>query len=440
MAIKYTFLYFIIFSLAIVLSSSKQKFLSPLEIQREQNPLSFLDEALDSSLSKSNKTSGGSTVNIKCLFSKDYNIYSLQGLTKKNSDYKIKDLVNEEGDGEIIFNFCRNTLIDDAVFIRNGTNGTVKLTGPVEGTDTDANQWHETDDGILIEFIEGEECHEDNVLAKYQVSLDIICDSDVDDDEFLKNINFTNTGSKCKYNIQMRSIYGCSLKQFYLLLKLLKDYNVPFSIFMFLVGIGLCFFGYRFVKYTIIFICGVIGCYVITALVLSLFPDFIQTEGYLFLCLFVCFVLGCVAGYFLKDDIRSAIFLFGAFLGYCSATFVYQIVQNYVEFDPEILYYVCIGVCVVAGALLGWKLSEQIIILGSSILGGYFMMRAVSLVAGNYLDETYVIDLIKNKEWDQLKDERNGWIYAYLGSWIILSIAGIFVQCKNYKKTKSNKI
>ena len=177
-------------------------------------------------------------------------------------------------------------------------------------------------------------------------------------------------------------------------------------------------------------ICGFIGCYAITAAILNFFPNFITTELWLLVCLLVCFVLGCILGWFLKDEIKFSVLISGGFLGYSCATFVYQIVQNYVEFDPQILYYACVGVCIVVGALLGWFLTDPILIIGTSVFGGYLAMRGVSLVAGNYLDEGYIIDLIKNKEWEQLKEIRDGWTYAYLGSWVILAIAGIFIQCK----------
>ena len=87
----------------------------------------------------------------------------------------------------------------------------------------------------------------------------------------------------------------------------------------------------------------------------------------------------------------------GGFLGFSLATFLYQIVQNYVNWNPQILYYVCIGVCVLVGAGIGFWLAEPVLILGLSVFGGYLAMRGVSLVAGNYLDEGLVIDLIKNK-------------------------------------------
>ena len=53
---------------------------------------------------------------------------------------------------------------------------------------------------------------------------------------------------------------------------------------------------------------------------------------------------------------------------------------------------------------------------------------------GNYLDEAYIIDLIKNKEFEQLKEMRDGWTYAYLGGWILISTLGIYWQCRNKSK------
>ena len=66
-------------------------------------------------------------------------------------------------------------------------------------------------------------------------------------------------------------------------------------------------------------------------------------------------------------------------------------------------------------------------------------MRGVSLVAGNYLDESMTIDLIKAQEWEQLAELRTAWVYAYLGSWLVLAIAGTIIQCRYYRKEKSEK-
>ena len=211
-----------------------------------------------------------------------------------------------------------------------------------------------------------------------------------------------------------KSRYGCPLGSSYLLIKLLEDYKYPFMVVMIIMGVFLCFFGFKYIAPTIIVLCGIVGCYFLTALLLSLFPDFITSELWLFVCLLVCGILGCIIGYFTKDQVNFYVILCGAFLGYSVATFFYQIVQTYVEWNPEVLFYVCIGICVVTGGAIGYYFTEPILILSLSVFGGYLVMRAVSLVAGNYLDEGMTIDLIKNKEWEQLNELRNGWIYAYL--------------------------
>ena len=427
MSIKNILEFTILFSLIVFITSieeNSEKFLSHSLFEASKDIKSFASKG-DSKL-----------INIKCIYSEDYNIYSLQALLKKNDDYKYEDNDNNT----IIFNFCRNThIIDNATFVKNNSGTLVRLTGSIDGEEESKNQWSQTKDGISISFVEGDYCKE-NGTEKHSLKLIINCDGDVEGKDFLKTFNYSISSNPCQHTIKMSSLYGCSLRSTYLLLKIFLEYKIVFTIIFILVGIGLCFFGNRFIKWTIILISGFIGCYALTAVVLKFFPNFITSESYLLICLLICFVLGCVIGYFIKDDEKMYIPLLGAGLGYFCATFLYQIVQNYVNFDPEIVYYACIGICVVVGAFIAWKLTKPIVILATSIFGGYLIMRGVSLVAGNYLDEGLVIDLIKNKEWDQLKEMRGGWIYAYLGSWIVLSVLGVFIQCKNKNKSKSDDV
>lgn len=426
MSIKNIIEIIILFSLLI--------FISP----KEEKPEKFLSSSFfegPKEIKSFATSSDHKIINTKCLYSHEYNIYSLQGLQNDKEDY---EYVEEDNKTKIYYNFCRNThAIENSTFVEDNNGTLVRLSGSIEGEGESKNVWEESKEGgVLISLVEGEIC---NNSEKYSVSLDIRCDADKDGKKFKETIEVTKADS-CKYNVLMKSLYGCSLKSKYLLLKLFQKFKFPFAIIFVLFGVGLCFFGNRFIKYAIIGICGLVGCYALTALVLRLFPNFITKETYLFICLILCFVLGCVIGYFIRNDEKMYILLLGAGLGYFAATFVYQIIQNYVEFDPEILYYACVGVCIVIGAFLAWKLTKYIIILATSVFGGYLMMRGVSLIAGNYLDEGLVIDLIKSKEWDELKEMRNGWTYAYLGSWIVLTVAGVYLQCTNNKKKKSKDV
>ena len=431
MPIKHIFIYGLILCFAINSIYSKKEndknFLS-------FNPISFLNEAPEiKSFSEDHKL-----INIKCLFSKDYDIYSLQELQNDDKDYEIQH------EGETIkFNFCRNTIMkNDSTFIKysNQSDSEItRLSGSIEGEGENKNTWNQNENktGVIIHFIQGDKCDGNE---KHQVILEVKCNSDVNDEEFKKNpskyIKFSNDSSLCTHKLEMESLYGCSLKSTYLLTKLFEDYKIFFVIVFVAVGLLLCFMGNKFLAITLIIVCGIAGCYLITAFVLNAFPQFITSELYLFVCMGVSLVLGCLVGFFLKGDVQMGVVFFGGFLGYSCAIFVYQIVLNYVEFDPQIVYYACIGVCIVLGVVICWKLNRVIIIIGTSVFGGYLAMRGVSFVAGNYLDEGYIIDLLKNKEFEQLKEIRDSWTYAYLGSWIILSIVGIIVQCKNKNKGK----
>ena len=55
------------------------------------------------------------------------------------------------------------------------------------------------------------------------------------------------------------------------------------------------------------------------------------------------------------------------------------------------------------------------------------------------MDEAEFVDLAKSGEIEQLKDIKNGWVYAYLALWLVLSVVGIFYQCRKFKKGESEK-
>ena len=373
-------------------------------------------------------------INIKCLFSKNYNFYSLQSLQDKEKDYEHK-----VDNYTFYYNFCQNTHKNKAsTIVRVDSEGKqLKISGSIDGEGDDKNQWLELGDGdkkegISVALTKGETCEEDT-NSKYSANIIVHCDNEADT---IKDFKIKKGNYSCVYTMEFTSRYGCPLGSTYLLLKLMEDYNYVFMVLMVLLGLFLCFVGLRFLAPTIIILCGIVGCYVLTALLLSLFPNFITTELYLFVCLLVCCILGVIVGYFTRDQPSFYVVLSGAFLGYSVATFLYQIVQNYVDWNPQILYYICIGVCVVIGAVIGHFLSTPILILGLSLFGGYLAMRGVSLVAGNYLDETMTIDLIKNREWDQSNELRTPWLYGYLGSWLALTIAGVILNCKYHRDQK----
>ena len=390
------------------------------------NPMSFLNEE-KKMMSFSDDTK---LINIKCLYSQDYNMYSLQVLQNKDEDYKAS------GSGKnVLFNFCQNTKkLDNSTFVQVDGDKVIRLAGSIDGEGDKKNVWTqigEKDDpkGLQITLVPGDKCG----TGHHQTTIEIGCNDEADKyDSFV----FTSDDS-CTHRLKFNSLYGCSLRSSYLYLKLLQEYKYIFCIVFVLIGLAVGFYGQRYLKIAIIIITGLAACYVLSLALLNFFPNLITGEMALLICLGVFFILGCVLGFFLNKNLKMCVVVLGGFLGYLSATFVYQIVQNYVEYDAETLRIICIIGSILACAALGYCFSNVIIILSTSIGGGYLAMRGVSLVAEHYLDEGYIIDLIKNQEWDQLQKMRDGWTYAYLGMWLILSVGGIFIQCKNKSKAES---
>ncbi len=437
MSLKIIYIYFLIFTSLLSSITAKnenaKKFLSQFGIKPKLiSPISLLEESEKEVVSLSTEFG---YINVKCLHAfKGYNVYSLQKLQNKEKDYEI-----DVADGKIKLNFCQNAANTNATVIKEEKDKIIRLSGPIEGDGEDVNTWTEINDdtlhGVKLDLASGEVC-QDNV--RHQTTIKLYCDDTIEDEKFYETLNYTSTG--CSHTIEARSLYGCSLKSSYLFLRLLEDFKIIFAILFVGIGIILCFWGLKQKNKTVIIVCGFIGCYAISAAVLAWFPSFITDELGIFICLLVSFILGCAIGFFLKDEDSFYCLVAGGLIGYYLSSYVFKIVSNYVEWNPEYLEYACIGVCIVVGALIGFKLKNIIIIMGTSILGGYLAMRGASLIVGNYLDEGYLIDLIKNQEYDQLKDIRDGWVFGYLGAWIILSIVGIFIQCKHFRASNSGKV
>ena len=386
-----------------------------------------------------NGSNDSSFVNVKCLWVNKYNVYSLQKLQLKDDDYK-KGINNNE---LVIFNFCQNTntkseLESTALWQKN--NKYIKIAGSIDGK-TDINRWDEIHDdtgdkGLFITLAKGEECQ---AGINHQTFLRIVCDENnekqniLDDAELLK---FND--NSCSHTINIKSIYGCALTDLYLLKKILNKYWYLFGFALIILGGFLCFYGHKIIWATTIIVSGLFFCFIISILFLNFLPSLITTESSLWILLGVGLLVGIVIGIIIKNKTKLFACLLGASMGYSVALFVYQIVQSFIEWNPQVLYYITIGVCIILGILFGLCLYNSALIIGTTILGGYITMRGVSTIFGEYIDEGQFVDLIKNGEIEQLKEIRSGWTFAYLGLWLILIVGGVFVQCRIYKKSITN--
>lgn len=384
-----------------------------------------------------------SKVNVKCTWVNNYNVYSLEKIQKKkNGDYE-----KNVDSGKIIFNFCQNTntkndLKSSFLWVKN--NSYIEIAGSIDGSSNSKNIWSELKDekdtkGILISLAQGAQCKEDK---NHTTFLKIICDDDVNKEEFLTKMETSGfSEGNCVHIITFRSRQGCALTDFYLLKRV---FNKCWYIFGFVfMGIGgfLCFYGHVLLWFTNVLVTSLFCCFVINMLVLKIFPSLIKTELSLWILIIVSLLIGVGVGIIIKKLKKKKTFaaMLGAAMGYTLAIFLYQIIQSLILWNPQVIYYIIIVIFIVGGAIYGYFCKNSALILGTVVLGGYIAMRGVITIFGQFIDEGQFVDLIKTGETEQLKEIRNGWTFLYLGLWLLLMVGGVAIQCRVYKKNKEKE-
>lgn len=91
---------------------------------------------------------------------------------------------------------------------------------------------------------------------------------------------------------------------------------------------------------------------------------------------------------------------------------------------------------VLIGAVIGYFFMKMILIFSTSTIGSYAAVRGVSLVAGGFPSESLIIDLIKKQEFKEFDKILTGVVYAYLGSWLVITIVAIVFQYWHNKDLK----
>lgn len=72
----------------------------------------------------------------------------------------------------------------------------------------------------------------------------------------------------------------------------------------------------------------------------------------------------------------------------------------------------------------------HILIISTSFCGAYAIIRGISLYAGGFPNESYIMDLIKNGEEEELKKVLTPIVFAYIAGWLVIFIIGLVVQYK----------
>jgi hypothetical protein len=240
---------------------------------------------------------------------------------------------------------------------------------------------------------------EDN--KNYTITYEMTC---FKQDDFLykitneKDIDLNN----CENIIKVQTTEACPKINYYIVSAFIDEYNSFMGAVVIILGIFLIFLGAKFLKVTILIV-GTISS--ITILFLFYFNIFSpENEKTVWILLGIGAIMGLTLGYLMIKFTKGVTMLIGGYLGYLVSIFVYNMMLKYIHSNPHIVYWVNTIGCIFLFALLSLWIAKITLIVSTSVMGGYAVVKGVSFYIGYFPSESVIRDLIKYEEYDELKE------------------------------------
>jgi len=211
-----------------------------------------------------------------------------------------------------------------------------------------------------------------------------------------------------------------------------------FGTLIMVLGFIMCFFGKKFLFFTEIMTGVTVTLFFCLYFIMSNLNISMNTWQF-WLTIVLCGLVGALAGYLISLVKDLAAIILAGCCGYVLGSCLYTIALKYVQSNPTVVYWCVICFSIAGCALLGWWLADQIIIIATSVIGAYGVMRGAAFMIGYFPDERQVYQLTQNKEWDQVNAMFTWQVYVYIAFFIIMAIAGIWVQEKYFSESAEKK-
>ncbi|KAL4504290.1 hypothetical protein ABPG72_021128 [Tetrahymena utriculariae] len=276
--------------------------------------------------------------------------------------------------------------------------------------------------GIIVKFQSGQQVNG----VQQQFVLYVVCDS---------SINTYNSQSlevkNGVYTLSISSKAGCPTVDYSSIWNFMNDNKWVGTIFLIVVGFFLCFFGLKLIKLTL-FLTGFTLGFLLSFFIFEacLKPD--SSSGLNWTAIIVSVLVGIVGAIIAFKVERAGIFCLGALAG----TFLAFIIFNTFHFasSNKFVLWIEVGLCSFIFGCLCIYIKSYILILASSLVGAYMIVRGISLYPGGFPNELTVSQQLKNGDWSF-----PWYYYLYLAAIIILKVCGGIFQYRRYKNKGSSR-
>lgn len=287
---------------------------------------------------------------------------------------------------------------------------------------------NESDEHLILTYTTDEECSGSD--SNYGIIFEILCDSSISDTRpTIERIK--DQSDDCVQYVQISHEAGCKVGDLNGLWRFVEDNSWIFCIVFMVIGAFYTVFGLKLLRPTLF----IIGTLTTMAALLFLFYVLIlpnnvdQWAGWVILACSA--ILGLIVGFFAAKLVRIGAFFLGAWAGAAVGLLLSN--MAFYKIDSEVVLWVLVILLALVVGLLSIVLFNPIVIFSTSFLGGYLLMRGLSLVAGGYPNELTVYERIRDGDLDSVPAT----FYIYMVGVIIICAGGMYVQFRMFNKAKA---
>jgi hypothetical protein len=264
-------------------------------------------------------------------------------------------------------------------------------------------------------------CQAADPPVPYTLSVKVVCNPDSNDD----SIQFVGSeGSECGPVMTYSSGKGCPLFSLGAFSKFLDEYYYLWGAALIILGGFLCFFGNKFVNLVIFLIVALAVFCILGSLFFYMFLNKVNEDWQKWVAIGVIIAVSLGLGYFAMRLRKWGITIVAAWAG---VMFGFILTTSFIV-DNEYVYWAILVVCAIVAAFLAFKIETAVICAITSFVGGYCLVRGVSLYVGGFPNETQLHQEIKSGavDWEAFDKK----FYIYLGAIVVATILGFYFQWK----------
>lgn len=237
-------------------------------------------------------------------------------------------------------------------------------------------------------------------------------------------------GTKCQPVLNYKSKKGCPVFTASVFTKFLADYYYLWGAALILLGAFLCFFGNKFVNF-MIFMIVALGCFcILGSLFFYMFFNKVQGDTWKWVTIAGIILISLLLGFIVQKNRKYGIAIVAAWGGVMLG---FVIITTFLISETW-LYWVILVAFALAAAALAIKVETGVICGITSFVGGYSLIRGVSLYAGGFPPETQLHEMIKSGAVTWADFDKK--FYIYLAAIVVVSIMGFVYQWKHEIKLR----